>query len=491
MKKIITCDIDGVLTDYPFCWLKYLQEKCGVLYQTTEEAKKHEQKYTIYKKMYRQSNYKACLPINECNKNALNQLALQYDIIFTTSRPINDDEYPMLRTNTYNWLLNNGLKFKELRFKDKNGDFLDDLDIEFHIDDEITYVNAVAEKLKRTSKDRNSRVYLINDKYELDGLDKSIIIVKNIQEIVDSPFFSVCIPATNRGSTIYRALKSIADQTYRNFELVIVDCQSTDNTVSEIERFFESDDYKSHPFKYIFQKKNYTPEFTEDWNDPVELANGKYIAMLEGDDYWFPTRLMSAYSILIDNPNIGIYGSSNFARLKKISGLIKNNKAKKQCYYLKYGAIPPSESIFIRKTKDEKIFLYNSKDYKYSPEIGLYLDIVLNGYDLFYSHKTEVYRELSTNPDKMKTWYYFADRFKFIKNYKKYFSKTSVLGAKIYHALSVMNFTAYTGSIKKSISIIQNLMKCVGIFITCFCFIIIFIKNIPRFLMYILRKIKK
>ena len=370
-KKIVTCDIDGVLTDYPKCWLEFLQEKCGTLYNSTSEAKKKEPNYSHYKDLYRESNYKATLPIIESNKHALNQLAEIYDIIVVTSRPINNEKYPHLKENTYKWLKGNGLKFKDLRFKDENADFLEDLNFAFHIDDEVKYVNSVSKRLKNNTCD--GKVYLLksDNSINFELLESDVIIVKNVQEIVEAPFFSVCIPAVNRGDTIYRALNSVAKQTYRNFELVIVDCKSEDNTYSEIKRFFSSEDYKRNPFDYKFEKKNYVPVGTEDWNDPIELASGKYIAMLEGDDEWLSDHLMNAYIILSENQNIGMYGSSNLESKRIFQGLLENQKAKNSCYTLNIGAVPPSESIFIRLDKENKPFLYNPHDYKYSPEIAL------------------------------------------------------------------------------------------------------------------------
>ena len=83
-KRIVTCDIDGVLTDYPKCWLDFLQEKTGVLYDSTIEAKEKEPNYSHYKYLYRESNYKATLPILESNKYALNQLGFSLDDISIT-----------------------------------------------------------------------------------------------------------------------------------------------------------------------------------------------------------------------------------------------------------------------------------------------------------------------------------------------------------------------------------------------------------------------
>ena len=61
-------------------------------------------------------------------------------------------------------------------------------------------------------------------------------------------FVSVIMSCFNESEEeLKESIDSILNQSYRNFELVIVDCASSDNTVSEIERFFSSSDYKNHP----------------------------------------------------------------------------------------------------------------------------------------------------------------------------------------------------------------------------------------------------
>lgn len=484
-REVITCDIDGILTDYPKCWLNYLKDKCGTLYRTVAEAKKYEPEYKMYKDMYRESEYKANLPMNEHNKEVLKRLSNTYDIIFATSRPINDERYPHLKDNTYNWLKKNGLNFKELVFKDLEVNFLNNRNIAFHIDDEMKYAEAVNTKIKTRQKHKGT-VYLLTDNTE--KLPDGITAIKDMVELEPTPFFSVCIPSTKRGETIYRALKSVAEQTYRNFEVCIVDCESKDNTVEEIERFFASDDFKKNPFDYKFEKRDYTPLGTEDWNEPIQLATGKYIAMLEGDDYWLPNHLYAAHLVLLNNPNVGLYGSSNLENTRAFEGKLENTKLKPYVYIMKDGSVPPSESIFIRCNKEEKPFLYNSDDYKYSPEIGLYAEIALAGFDLYYSQTQDVYREPSTNQDKFKSWYYFADRFTLINKYEKVFTKKDNANAKRYNGKIVASFAFGTRSINKAIDLLKNLSKKLDFFTFINCVSYAFFRKLFRFPIYIRRK---
>ena len=127
------------------------------------------------------------------------------------------------------------------------------------------------------------------------------------------------------------------------------------------------------------------------------------------------------------------------------------------------GVVPPSESIFIRCNRSEQLFLYNSDDYNYSPEIALYVDITQNGYDLFYSQKQDVFREPSTNPNKMTTWYYFSDRFTMIKKNAFLFDKKTVYKAKFYNTLLVMDYAYKINSIERRNNLLKNLLKEVGL----------------------------
>ncbi|GAG06611.1 unnamed protein product, partial [marine sediment metagenome] len=101
---------------------------------------------------------------------------------------------------------------------------------------------------------------------------------------MNSPFFSVCIPLHNREKTVFSTLESVARQTFRDFDVKVVGYGSTDATRSEAENFFQSEIYNNNPFDYELVYIDKQLQGVEDWNEPVRLAGGKYVAMLEGDD---------------------------------------------------------------------------------------------------------------------------------------------------------------------------------------------------------------
>ena len=144
-KLVISLDIDGVLADYPKCWLDYINEKIYIRYNTVEEAKKNlAENYFELKDLYRKSGFKRYLPVRKelfTLAKYLKKNNPEIDFIISTSRPIYDNRYPQLLDDTQYWLKSNGLDFIGLYDKNKIIKFQKKLGIKIigHIEDEIKY----------------------------------------------------------------------------------------------------------------------------------------------------------------------------------------------------------------------------------------------------------------------------------------------------------------------------------------------------------------
>jgi len=101
--------------------------------------------------------------------------------------------------------------------------------------------------------------------------------------VENNPTVSVIIPTYNRAHLVGRAIKSVLNQTYQDFELIIVDDGSTDNTEKVIKRF---DDKR---IRYIKHEKNKGGAAAR--NTGIKAARGEYIAFLDSDDEWLPEKL--------------------------------------------------------------------------------------------------------------------------------------------------------------------------------------------------------
>jgi len=96
---------------------------------------------------------------------------------------------------------------------------------------------------------------------------------------------SIITPSYNSSKYIYDTIQSVVSQTYVNWEMIIVDDFSTDNSILIIQNILEIDSR----IKLIKLKKNVGPAIAR--NKAIEISSGKYIAFLDSDDLWHKDKL--------------------------------------------------------------------------------------------------------------------------------------------------------------------------------------------------------
>jgi len=101
---------------------------------------------------------------------------------------------------------------------------------------------------------------------------------------------SVVIPTYNRKHLLQKAIASVLNQTYSNFELIVVDDCSTDST----EHFMKS--LSDKRIRYIKHEK--TKHASASRNTGIRLSKGEFIAFLDDDDRWLPTKLEKQLKLL-------------------------------------------------------------------------------------------------------------------------------------------------------------------------------------------------
>lgn len=116
---------------------------------------------------------------------------------------------------------------------------------------------------------------------------------------------SVVIPSYNREKVIITALNSVLKQTYNDYEIIVVDDGSLDNTDKVIDEFSK---LHSHiDIKYIKQK-NGGPSSAR--NNGIKHSKGQYIAFLDSDDEWEPQKLEKQIRFMEENEDIPITGTN-------------------------------------------------------------------------------------------------------------------------------------------------------------------------------------
>jgi len=100
---------------------------------------------------------------------------------------------------------------------------------------------------------------------------------------------SVIIPTYNRGSLLEEALESALCQTYKSYEIIVADDGSTDDTLPRLERFGDR-------IQILTLAHSGRPAVAR--NAAIASARGEYLAFLDSDDRWAPTKLQSQISVL-------------------------------------------------------------------------------------------------------------------------------------------------------------------------------------------------
>ena len=104
---------------------------------------------------------------------------------------------------------------------------------------------------------------------------------------MNSPLVSIITPTYNHEKYIGECIRSVQSQTYSNWEMLIVDDGSTDNTFSIASELAAGDSR----IRVFTQKNIGIFRLSETYNFALSLSRGKYIAVLEGDDVWLPEKL--------------------------------------------------------------------------------------------------------------------------------------------------------------------------------------------------------
>lgn len=174
-----------------------------------------------------------------------------------------------------------------------------------------------------------------------------------------SPFFSIIIPTYNRANELSNCLYHLTIQTYQNFEVIVCDDGSTDNT-KEIASLF----YDKLDLKYIWEENWGGPARPR--NNGLKIAKGDWICFLDSDDWWTSDKLKQILNYIDDFDFI--YHSMNI-RSKMPSIISKRVLRSRQvkpdvaCDLLIHANVIPNSSVVIKKSIINKIG-YLSEDKK-------------------------------------------------------------------------------------------------------------------------------
>jgi len=198
------------------------------------------------------------------------------------------------------------------------------------------------------------------------------------------PFFSVILPTYNQDKFLLKSLDSLSKQTFEDFETIIIDNHSIDNTEKISESFRKKKIYKKIRNNGIIAKSR---------NEGIKLSEGKWLAFLDADDLWTYNKLEEVYN------NIKKYKFDVFCNSEWI--ITDKVLRKKLWIYGHYGkfnfykkliifgnCLSTSASVvnkdFLQK---KKIFYNENKEFVTSEDYEFFLNIAINGGKFHFYNK--------------------------------------------------------------------------------------------------------
>jgi len=160
--------------------------------------------------------------------------------------------------------------------------------------------------------------------------------------------FSIIIPTYNRRERLKLCLESLVNQSYKNFEVIVCDDGSTDNTRELIYLYKEKLD-----IKYLWEENWGGP--AKPRNNGIKLAQSKWICFLDSDDWWYPNKLEACLSYL--DKNDIIYHYLDIYNSKGKGKLLKGRKLKEEIFkdLLVNGNALYTSSVIVKKAILETI----------------------------------------------------------------------------------------------------------------------------------------
>ncbi|MBF2016559.1 MAG: glycosyltransferase [Rivularia sp. T60_A2020_040] len=183
-----------------------------------------------------------------------------------------------------------------------------------------------------------------------------------LPELIDEPLVSVLIPNYNYAHYIGDALESVLHQTYSNFEVIVCDDGSTDNSCEVVNTYIQ----KNSRIKLV-RKSNGGPASA--WNAAYRESKGEIICLLDADDIWLHDKLQKVINAFHSQPNCGLV-FHNVIQIDRQGELIKHQPMLSKFaegwtapFALKNGGfvdnIPPTSALSFRREVTELLLPMN------------------------------------------------------------------------------------------------------------------------------------
>ncbi len=226
-------------------------------------------------------------------------------------------------------------------------------------------------------------------------------------------FFSVVVTVYNKENYILKTLQSVCKQNFKDFELLIINDGSTDNSLKEIAKIeFENKTVITTVNKGVSAARN----------TGIEKANGKYLAFLDGDDLWSPLHLEKIKEAIDSYPDATVFSNASCTltngRIKQHDYAVTSKIPRIYNYFkasTKASILHPS-SVVIRKSLYEKIGGFNTSYSNYE-DIEYWFRIGLN-YEVVFTNDITV--TIRSNKNSLSNQDFIPENYCFFEGYEKF-----------------------------------------------------------------------
>ena len=186
------------------------------------------------------------------------------------------------------------------------------------------------------------------------------------------PLVSVVIPAYNAAPYIAETVNSVVTQTFSDWELIIVDDGSTDDTAARIAPFL------SDPRVSLHRKANGGDSSARNFG--LKRAQAGLIALLDADDYWLPEKLAKQVAIMTQHPDVGVCGTA-FRSISRNGDLLEPAVGEefhgRGLPRLLFRPIANMSTAILRRTVFDKAGVFDesivmAEDYEFWLRVGMY-----------------------------------------------------------------------------------------------------------------------
>lgn len=248
-----------------------------------------------------------------------------------------------------------------------------------------------------------------------------------MKQLDNEPLVSIITPCHNGEKYLQECIESVLAQTYQNWEMLIIDDGSTDESATVIKSYSKKD----NRVKYLETgKASGSPARPR--NIGIEAAQGQYIAFLDCDDLWEPHKLMSQIGFIFEKRVPFVYSYySRFVKLDSIGGVIKSpdtadfNSIKKRDYIPMLTILLHRDVLegirFVPRAKEDYVFL---------------LDIFKKGVVAYNTKQRVALYRIAQNSRSSNKWDMFKEHYLILRDYG--FSRFNSLLYTITHSLAAV-----------------------------------------------------